>query len=75
MERPIKTDRTRLEEWLSEVLRNETKGATLELANGEEAEVFLEDDCLVAHTWDDDLEESPTCWARIRLVSEDPAED
>ncbi len=60
----------RLEVWLHEVLTNETKGATVVLENGEEAEVVLEDDCLIAYTYEGE-EDDLVQHARIRLVPED----
>lgn len=75
MDKPIKTNKQRLEDWLHEVLRNETKGATLELEDGREAHVYLEDDCLHATTFEDGPDGEDVHHARIRLVSEDPSED
>ncbi len=69
-----KSNKARLEAWLREVLRH-NKGV-LELEDGQEATVCLEDGCVVAYTYDEAAAPGEAVYhARIRLVSENPTED
>lgn len=69
-----KNNKDRLEAWLAEVLSHQTKGATLVLEDGEEAEISFEDGCLLAYTYEGEQDDL-VVHARIRTVSEDPDED
>ena len=53
---------------LHEVLRVQTKGATVVLEDGTEAKVSFDGECLQAHTYGEDDE--PVWHGRIRLVPE-----
>lgn len=63
-----------LELWAHVVLELAIKGGTIELTDGREAEVKLEDDCLIAYTYEGEGDEL-VVHQRIRLVVENPAHD
>jgi hypothetical protein len=71
-----KTNKDRLEEWLHEVLRNQTRDGVLVLENGEEVDVILQDDCVIACSYEDEADGDgpggPVYHAVVRLVPEDP---
>jgi hypothetical protein len=54
--------------WLSNVLRAQTKGASVVLPDGREASVVWEDGCLLAYTYDEN--DNPEYHARVRAVEE-----
>lgn len=67
------TNAERLQAWLVTVLPSGSLEEEIELEDGRRADVRVEDGCVLAYTHDE--EENPVFHARIRFVSENPAED